>query len=225
MNKFAINEALKPSRIGSLTMVCGALLGTMGALGPASGADLPYSYTPYRPSYYQNSYRYDYYNGSYGPVDVRVAPGYGAPPPLGERFSAAQPWPPYNYYDPRFPVGEPYGPNYSDRAYTSRYPYYPYYPGPMQADAYEDYEAAPPDGPRDEPRRRMGFGGFAYPPAPAAYQWPDRRAPYRYGAGPSYERREHRGPFQYRPDYEYETAERPPASVPGGNYYGPGYPE
>ncbi len=45
MKTFAINEARKPPRIGSLAIISGALLGVAGIAGPAFGADLPeYSY-------------------------------------------------------------------------------------------------------------------------------------------------------------------------------------
>jgi hypothetical protein len=53
MNTFAINEARKPPRIGSLAMISGTLLCAAGSFSPAIGADLPEGYPPsyYRPAY------------------------------------------------------------------------------------------------------------------------------------------------------------------------------
>ena len=224
MNRCTTNEARKPPRIGSLAMISGALLGTIGAVGPALSADLPYSDTPYRSGYYRNWYHCDYYCQQGGPGDARVgAPGYEPLPPMAERLPPERHWAPRDYAEPRYPMGGPYSPytQYRDRPFRS-YRYSS--PGPdWEANPYEGYE-----GPPDEPRRRMGEGGLPYPPAPAAYEYrPDRRrGPFRYGAmsSPPYDYREYRPPHQYRPAYEYETAERPPAPVPGGPY-GPGYSE
>src|SRR5713226_1603101 len=61
MNMFATNEAHKPSRIGSLAIISGTML---GAVSPALSADLPYDYPPpYRPTYYRDSYTN--YNSGY----------------------------------------------------------------------------------------------------------------------------------------------------------------
>jgi hypothetical protein len=224
MNRCTINGACKPPRIGSLATISGALLGTIGAVGPALSADLPFG-APYQPGYYQNWNDCGYYCRQWG-SDARFGvPGYEPFPPMAERFPPERHWVPRDYAEPRYPMGGPYPPytQYRGGPYRS-HRYSSYYPGPdAGANPYEAYERAP----RDEPRRRFGDGGFPYPPAPAAYEYgPGRRGPFRYEAmaPPPYDYREYRPPYQYRPAYEYETAERPPAPVPGGGY-GPGYPE
>jgi hypothetical protein len=242
MNTFAIIEARKLSRIGSLAIFSGALV---CAASPAFSADLPYDDTAYRPGYYRydsynnNSYYSGYYNGCYrcgccGRRFVRVAepPVDEHPPyPVMERPYIERPevervpvaerhWVQRDYIERRYP---PYA---TSRSVYREYPgrdRYSYYPGPG-ADSYPPYYDAPP--PR-EPRRRAGYGG-EYVPMPVAYEWehePRTPAPYRYVSShrpfdyyrPSYE-------YEYKPAYEYETSPRPPAPVPGG-YYGPGYSE
>lgn len=235
MNKFAIIETRKPSRIGSLAIFSGALV---CVASPALSADLPYDDTPYRPSYYRYDSYYDGYYSGYkgcyrcsccGRRFVRVAepPVDERPPyPVVERSIIERPvvehapvaerhWVQRDYVERRYPY-------YPARfAYPGRYRYSYYYPGP-DADSYPAFEAPPPR----ELRRRPGYGGGAYPPAPVAYEWENEpRTPYRYVAShrpydyyrPSYE-------YEYKPAYEYETSPRPPATVPEG-YYGPGYSE
>src|SRR5262249_21279063 len=105
MNMFAINEALRPPRIGSLAMISGTLLCAAGAVGPALSADLPYEDMPYR-SGYRSDYSYDtgFNTGCYrcsccGRRIVRVA----EPPEVEER-------PPLEVVErpivERFPVAE-----------------------------------------------------------------------------------------------------------------------
>jgi hypothetical protein len=163
MNRCSINGARKPPRIGSLAMISGALLGTLGAVGPALSADLPFSDTPYQqPGYYPDWHHCDHCR-QWGPEGRMGAPGYEPFPPMAERFPPERRWVPRDYAEPRYPMGGPYSPyaQYRDGPYRS-HRYSSYYPGPdAQADPYEGYGPLPP-----EPRRRFGDGGFPYPPAP-----------------------------------------------------------
>jgi hypothetical protein len=238
MSTFAIIEARKPSRIGNLAIFSSALVCAAGAASPAFSADLPYDDTAYRPGYYRyDSYKDSYYsghNGCYrcgccGRRFVRVAepPVEEHPPypvmersiierPVVERVPVAERhWVQRDYIERRYPYAT------ARSAYPGRY-HYSYYDHGPDADSYPAFEAPPPR----ELRRRPGYGG-GYRPAPVAYEWENEpRTPYRYAAShrpydyyrPSYE-------YEYKPAYEYETSPRPPATVPEGYYYGPGYSE
>jgi len=214
MNTFAIEEAHKPSRIGSIAIISGTLLGAI-ATGPAFSADLPYDSTPYRPGYYRNSYN----NGCYrcnccgrqiAPAAERDYVEERPPVPVVERFPVAERhWVQRDYFERRYYPRPRY-------TYPGRYRYSHYYPAPG-ADPYP-YDQGPPSEPR-----RFSYGGGPYPPAPAAYE-AGPRLPYRYAASsrpyeyrPAYE-------YEYGPSYEYEASPRPPAMVPSG-YYNPGYAE
>src|SRR5262245_60180112 len=89
MNMSATNEARKPSRIGSLAIISGAMLGTVV---PALSADLPYDYPPYRPTYYQESY--PGYTGCYSyrcaAVEEERPPVEVVERPIVERFPIAE---------------------------------------------------------------------------------------------------------------------------------------
>jgi hypothetical protein len=243
MNMFATNRAHKPSRLGSLAIFSGTVLGAVGAVGPALSADLPDDYPPYRPTYYQNSY--SDYNSCYscrccGHQFVHVT----VPPPVIEERPpvavAERHWVQRDYIEryPSYAAESRYGyPPYPgpDR-YSSHYPDYPR-PG---AESYPAYE--PP--PYREPRRRFSSIGAYYPPAPAAYEYESEPAHHRFATvpyhrhdyyRPSYEPEykaayeykpvyEYKPTYEYKPAYEYEPSPRPPAAVPGG-YYGPGYSE
>jgi hypothetical protein len=209
MNKFATNEARKLSRIGSLAIISGAVL---GAVGPALSADLPEDYPPYRPTYYRN-YCYSCERRFERPVvEERVLER-----PVVEERVVQRP-----YIERQYP---PY-------AATTRYAYSSY-PGPYRcparcAESYPTYEPAP----YREPRQRLSYVGAHYPPAPEMYEEyeSEPRAPYRYAASsyrpydyyrPSYEP-EYNPAYRYKPAYEYEPSPRPPAVVPEG-YYRRGY--
>lgn len=223
MNTFAIDDACKPSRIGSIAIISGTLLGAIAA-GPALSADLPYDVTPYRQGYYRNSFISGCYQCSC--CGWRVAPVEGrdiveerppfpvAEPPLVERGPMADRyWGQRDYIERGYPYNR--GPRY---AYPDRYRY-PYYNPGLGADSY-NYGQVP-----FGERRRSGYGGGQYPPAPAAYEYEAQpRPPYRYGTSPrpydyrpAYE-------YDYRPSYEYGTSRRRPAMAPGG-YYNSGYAE
>jgi hypothetical protein len=205
MNKFATNEARKPSRIGSLAVISGAMLGAVGAVGPALSADLPDDYSPYRPTYYRN-----YYNNY--PVTVVERP-----------FVAERHWVQRDYIERQYPSYAATT-RYDYSSYPGHYRYSHYCPGPC-TESYPAYEPAP----YREPRRRPSYVGAHYPLAPYEYE-SEPRAPYRYAASshhpydyyrPSYEP-EYNPTYRYKPAYEHEP--RPLAAVPGG-YYGPGYSE
>jgi hypothetical protein len=234
MNIFAINEALKAPRIGSLAIISGAMLSVVGVVGPALSADLPDDYPPYRPPYYRNSYSGGDYGNSYnsgcyrcGCCGLRITPAAQrfveerepvvVERPVVERFPVAERhWVQRDYlkrlsfyYETRYPHPSPY-------PYPSRYRYPPYYPS-RSADADRAYDAAS----LAEPRR-FGYGGAEYPPAAAAYEYAaEPRTPYRHVTSRPYD---YRPEYEYRPSYEYETSPRPPVAVPSG-YYGRGYSE
>jgi hypothetical protein len=239
MNMFMTNEARKPSRIGSLAIISGAMLGAVGAVGPALSADLPDDYPPYRPTYYRN-----YYSNDYG--------GYSSCYNCGQRFEQAAARPPVMEERPpvtierpvveRIPMAERHWVqrDYIERQYpsyaaTERYDYSSYpgyyrYSHDCSAPCAEPYRAYEP-APYREPRRQFSYVGAHYPPAAAAYEFENEpRAPYRYAASshppydyyrPSYEPG-YRPAYEYKPAYEHEPSPRPPAAVPRG-YYGPGY--
>jgi hypothetical protein len=220
MNKFATNEARKPSRIGSLAVISGAMLGAVGAVGPALSADLPDDYPPYRPTYYRN-YDSNYNSGysdcySCGQRFERVV----VERPVVERVPVAERhWVQRDYIERQYPSYTAYS------SYPGHYRYSHYCPGPC-TESYPAYEPSP----YGEPRRRLSYVGAHYP---SAYEYErEPRAPYRYAAWshhpydyyrPSYEPG-YDPAYQYKPAYEYEPSPRPPAAVPGG-YYGPGYSE
>jgi hypothetical protein len=229
MNKFATNEGRKPPRIGSLAIISGAVLGAVGAVGPALSADLPDDYPPYRPTYYRDYY----YNnsGCYGCGQqfeqfAARPPAMEERPPVVERFPVAERhWVQRDYIERQYPpYATPTRPAYS--SYPGYYRYSHYCPGPC-TEPYRAYEPAP----YREPRRQLSYVGAPYPPAPAAYEYDnEQRAPYRYAASPhrpydyyrpSYEP-DYEPAYEYKPAYEHEPSPRPPAAVPGG-YYGPGY--
>jgi hypothetical protein len=230
MNKFATNEAHKPSRIGTLAVISGVMLGAVGAVGPALSADLPDDYPPYRPTYYRD-YSSNYDSGYRGNYDSGCC-GCCEPRPVRvERFPVMEDRPPLMEERPPFAAME--RPRYGYSSYPARYRYSDDYPGPG-AESYRAYEPAPyreQPAPYRERRRRLSYAGAHYPPAPAAYKYESERAPYRYAAShppydyyrPSYEP-EYNPAYRYQPVYEHEPSPRPPAAVPRG-YYGPGYSE
>jgi hypothetical protein len=243
MKTFAINEARKPARIGRLALVSGALLGSIGAVGPALSADLP---DDYRPGYYRDSYNYGYYNNCYRCYCCGWRPHPVAAPwpveerPFPERFPVSERyWIQRDYVERHYPYSWP---RYEYPPYWSPYRYSNYYPGPRadypgpradypgpRAELYPPYEPAP----RGDPPRPVRYGGNAYPPAPAAYDHEaEPRTPYRYTAWlqphdyrRGYEYDYYRPSNEYRPVYEYEPSPRPPAPVPSRydrGYSGPG---
>lgn len=228
MNTFAINGARKPSRIGSLAIVSGAVLGSMGIVGPALSADLPpYDTTPYPPAYH-----HDFYYGCYrdhrcawwGWRDVAERLPVVEWIPVAERHWVQRDYierrfPPYYYYMPgygypAYPGYYPPGRGYPD--YPGRYHHYSYYyPGPG-VDPDPAYDRAA----RSEPRRLSSY--VQYPPVPAAYHSEaEPRLPYWYIASSDpYDYRPGYEYDYYKPSYEYQPSLRPPATVPGG----PGHP-
>jgi hypothetical protein len=233
MKKFAINEARKPPRIGSIAIISGTLLGAIAAAGPAQTADLynyPYQYSGYRP-YYNGYYRPCNSCGCYSCGCYRCGGCCGVarhPVPDPVVAVAERHWVQRDYWERRYPTAYPYPYSYPS---GYRYSYYsggyadgyPYPPAPV---AY----AAPPS----EPRPRLGFGGIQYGPGPGpgpvSYQYDPPRSHYGFD-GP-------RAPAPYvydapRTAYEYDAprppyganvgpgpydygAPRPPAGVPGG---------
>jgi hypothetical protein len=234
MNKFAINEARKPSRIGSLAVISGAMLGAVGVVGPALSADLPDDYPPpsYRPTYYQNYYNSGY-SGCYS-CGQRFEPVAAPPPvverPIVERFPMAERhWVQRDYVERQYPSYAATT-RYAYSSYPDHYRYSHSCPGPC-TESYPAYEPAQP-APYREPPRRLSYVGAHYPPAPAAYEYESEpRAPYPYAASshrsydyhrPSYEPG-YNPAYRFKPAYEHEPSPRPPGAVPG--YYGPGYSE
>jgi hypothetical protein len=235
MNKFATNEARKPSRIGSLAIISGAMLSAAGAVGPAISADLPEDYPPYPPTHYRH------YNNCYScerrferpameermlerpVVEERVVQRPVVEERVVERPVVEERVVQRPFVEERV-VQRPYiERQYPPYAATTRYDYR----CPARcAESYPAYEPAP----YREPRQRLSYVGAHYPPAPAAYEYESEpRAPYRYAASsyrpydyyrPSYEP-EYNPAYPYKPAYEYEPSPRPPAAVPG--YYRRGY--
>jgi hypothetical protein len=223
MNIFATNEVRKPSRIGSLVVISGAMLGAVGAVAPALSADLPIDYPPYQPTYYNN------YNNCYtcGKPVVAPLPQIEAAVtvverPIVERGPVERRWMQRDYIERQY---SPY-PTTTPYVYPEQYRY-SHYCGAACMEQYPAYEQAP----YREPWRRLGYVGGYSPPAPAAYEFErEPRAPYRYAASarrpygyyrPSYES-EYSPAYDYKPVYEHEPSPRPPGGVLGG-YYGPGY--
>jgi hypothetical protein len=207
MSTFAIDEARKLSRTGSIAIIAGTLL---GATGSAFSADLPYGSPPYQPGYYRNSDYLGCYRCSC--CGRRVAPAAELdvveerPPIFVVERVAERHWVQRDYIERRYPY-YPW-PRYP---YPSRYRYSHYYPGPG-ADPYA-YDP-----------QRSGYAGGPYPPSPVAYDV-EPRPPYRYAA--SSRPNEYRPAYEYdyyRPSYEYGVSPRPPVTVPSG-YYSSGYPE
>jgi hypothetical protein len=238
MNKFATNEARKLSRIGSLAIISGAML---GAVGPALSADLPEDYPPYRPTYYRN-YCYSCERRFERPVveervlERPVVEERVVQRPVVEERVVERPFVEERVVQRPFVeervVQRPYiERQYPPYAATTRYAYSSY-SGPYRcparcAESYPTYEPAP----YREPRQRLSYVGAHYPPAPEVYEYESEpRAPYRYAASsyrpydyyrPSYEP-EYNPAYRYKPAYEYEPSPRPPAVVPEG-YYRRGY--
>jgi hypothetical protein len=241
MNMFATNAAHRPSRIGGVVIVSGAML---GAVGPAFSADLPYDYPPpYRPTYYQDSYtNYNTgYAGCYSysctccaqrPVAAPLPVEQYPPVPVVERPAVAERhWVQRDYIERQYP-SYPAATRYAYSSYPGPYRYTHYCQGPC-VEPYPAYEHAP----HGEPRRHFSYVGAYHPPAPAPYEYEhEPYAPYRYAASshrprdydrPAYEY-DYKPAYEYKPTYEYKPAyehePRPPAAVRGG-YYGPGYSE
>lgn len=211
MNMYATNEARKPSRIGSLAIISGAML---GVASPAFSADLPYEYPPYRPTYYRDSYSGCY---SCGPRFVAERPPVEeeiVERPVVERFPVAERhWVQRDYIERR------YRPRYAYAAYPGRYRHAYNCPVPC-AESYPSYES----GPREEPRRHLSYAGAHFPP-PATYEYESEpRVPERYAASSYRPYDYYRPAYEYnrKPAYEYEPSPRPPGPVPNG-YYGPNY--
>jgi hypothetical protein len=211
MRMFAINEARKPPRIGSIVIIMsGTLLGAVAAAGPALSADLPYD--AYRPRYsdypprYDDYYRPSYYDRGcyrcsccgtrrYAPVAERPVIE-RVPVPVVERPVVERvPVPVVERpVVERVPVAERHWVqrDYIERRYSAGTRYGYGYPSSYR---YSYYYPNPTDDPYS---------------APASYDYDTR--PSRYT--PAYE---------YEPSpraYDYETA-RPPAPVPSNYYYNP----
>jgi hypothetical protein len=242
MKMFAINEARKPPRIGSIAIMSGTLLCAVATSGPVFSADLPYDYgRPRYTEYSQPSYDRPSYDRDccccvrrYAPVADRPMVE-RVPPPIIERAEeesrqgqmiervpvAERHWVQRDYIERRYPAPGPR--DSSPKAY--RYSYY--YPKSSEEERYYRDES------RSEPRPPRYSG--EYLPAPAAYEYD--APPPRYAAPPRI--RELRPAYEYepspRPAYEYgpprrsayerELAPRPPAPVPSGYYHHPGYAE
>jgi len=195
MNIFATNEARKPSRIGSLAIISGAMLGAVGAVGPALSADLPADYPPYQPTYYQN-YCYSC---------ERVVESI----PVAERH-----WVQRDYIERQ----------YAYSSYPGDYRYSHHCPTPC-TESYPAYEPAPYREPWRRlsyggayyPPAPAAYGYETEPRAPYRYA---ASSPYGYYR-PSYESK-YNPAYEYKPAYEHEPSPRPPAAVPSG-YYGRGY--
>jgi hypothetical protein len=217
MKMFAINEARKPPRIGSIAIMSGTLLCAAVTSSPALSADLPYDYgRPHYTEYYRPHYEdRDCYRCNccsarrYAPVAERpiverVVPIEEQRPVIEHVPVAERHWVQRDYIERRYP---PPAPRYS---YPKSYRYSYYYPAPP---AEEYREELPP--------RCCG----EYAPAPAAYEYD---APHvRYAEPPQLH--ELRPAYEYEPSpraaYEYEVGPRPPAPVPSGFYFHPGYHE
>jgi hypothetical protein len=246
MSTFAIDEARKLSRTGSIAIIAGTLL---GATGSAFSADLPYGSPPYQPGYYRNSDYLGCYRCSC--CGRRVAPAAELdvveerPPIFVVERVAERHWVQRDYIERRYPYPWPRYP------YPSRYRYSHYYPGPG-ADPYaydpqrSGYAGGPyPPGPAgyDVEPRRSGYAGGPYPPGPAAYDVEPRRSSYAGGSYPlgpaAYDVEPRRssyagGPYppspvaydvEPRPPYRYAASSRPNEYRPAYeyDYYRPSY--
>jgi len=231
MKIFAINEARKPPRIGSIAIMSGTLLCAVAASGPAFSADLPYDYgrpryTEYsRPNYDRPDYDRPNYDRDccccvrrYAPVAER--PMIERAPPRMEEESrqviervpfAERHWVQRDYIERRYPAPGPRD------SYPKTYRYSYYYPRPSAEEPYYRDEA------RSEPPPR--YSG-QYLPAPAAYEYD--APPPRYNMAPP-RPRELRPAYEYGPlprsAYERELSLRPPAPIPSGYRYNPSYAE
>jgi hypothetical protein len=221
---FAINEAYKPSRIGSLAMFSGVLLGSAGVAGPALSADLPYDNTAYRPGYYRN-----YNSGCYRcgrqaapvaerpPVEERVAV------PVVEQVAVAERhWVQRDYIERQYPYYATV--RYAYSAYPAHTAYSSYSTGPAHS-AYSSYSAGPAYSGYSSYQAYPGQYRYSYYyPAPGADAGPDAgpgadsgpsAEPYpAYGPPPGRPRRQgNYGTFQYPPAvaaYEHEAEPRAP---------------
>jgi hypothetical protein len=219
MKMFAINDARKPPRIGSIAIMSGTLLCAAAVSSPAFSADLPYDYgRPHYTEYYRPHYDRDccccarrYAPVAERPVVERVPVPVEERPVIEHVPVAERHWVQRDYIERRYPAP---GPHYG---YPKSYRYSYYYPRPSVEEPYyrEESHSEPP------PPRYSG----EYPPAPAAYEYD--LPPPRYAEPPR--PRELRPAYEFepspQPSYERELSPRPPAPVPSGYYYHPGYAE
>ena len=198
MKKFAIIGGRKPPGTGFVAIICGALLGSVGAVAPAQSADLylrpytypSYQYTGYGPGY-NGYYRGCYscgcrpcYNPCYQPCGYRP---YVRPAPVVERHWTDY-WERRYYRYPHYSNGYGGYPDYSNGYagypdYSNGYGGYPNYAYPGGYPAYGGGA-----------RPHLGFGGVQYQPAPISYE---------YQAPPG-------------PAYDYEASAPPFVGMPGG---------
>jgi hypothetical protein len=230
MKTFAINEALKPPRIGSIAIMSGTLLCAVAPSSPASSADLPYDYgRPHYSEYYRPNYDRDccccirrHAPVAERPIVERFPPLIEESREVIERIPVAERhWVQRDYIERRYPLP---GPRYS---YPKPYHYSYYYPKPSAEEPYYYREEARSELP---PPRYSG----EFPPAPAAYEFdaPHVRyaaAPRLHELRPAYEYEPSSQAYEYGPPlrsaYDHELSPRPPAPVPSGYYYHPGYTE
>jgi hypothetical protein len=223
MKTYAINEARKPPRIGSLAMISGTLLCVAGAAVPALGADLPddRDYRP-APAYYRNSYT-SYNNGCYGctccavpfaPAADRYRVEERVPYPVVERIPVSERhWVQRDYIERSWPSYA--AARYAYQEYPGAYQSYPgryrysYYPG-SGAESYTAYESGAGREPYPAYERGPGRESYRYyesgpgrEPYPAYERGPGRES-YRYyesGPGrepyPAYERGPGRESYRY----------------------------
>jgi hypothetical protein len=235
MKTFAIIGGRKPPPTGFVAIICGALLGAVGAAAPAQSADLyypysnpyPYQYTGYGPGYSR------YYGGCHSCGCNPCCNPCGYRPYVQPSFVVERHW--TDYFERRYPSPYPY-----------RYPYYngyggyPYYSGyggdPYYSNGYGGYpyydSAAGYPAYGSGPRPRLGFGGVQYPPAPISYEYQAPPGPaygYEASARPAYDYEASPPPRRgyvasARPAYDYEASPRPPTGIPGA-YSNAGYVE
>jgi len=212
MKKFAMIGAHQPPRTGCIAIMCGALLGTIGAAGPAQSADFyPHEYTAYGQGY----------NGYYRNCPCCYPCGCrpccypcGCHPCVRRGPVVERHW---DYWERRYPSPYPYRYPYYPSGYAGGYPDYPNgYAGdyPYYRGGYTSYPAVSG---WEGPRPHLRFGGIQHPRSPISYDYEGPRSPYEYD-GP-------RSPYEYegpRGPYEYEAAPRPPLGIPGG-YRNAGY--
>jgi hypothetical protein len=232
MKTYAINEARKPPRIGSLAMISGTLLCVVGAAVPALGADLPDDrdyrpaptyYRDYSTSYNNGCYRCTCCGGSFAPAADRYRVEERVPYPVVER-EVARPiveripvserhWVQRDYIERSWPS---YGTSryaYQEypgayQSYPGRYRYSYYYPG-SGAESYTAYESGAGREPYPVYERGPGRESYRY------YESGPGREPY-----PAYER----GPGResYR-DYESGPGREPYRSYESGPGREPGF--
>jgi hypothetical protein len=221
MKTYAIDEARKPPRIGSLAMISGTLLCAAGVAVPALGADLPEDYRPAPGAYYRSNYYPVYTNngcyrctccGAPAPVAERYRVEERVPYPIVERQFVERPivergpvserhWVQRDYVERSWPSSatsarrayEEYPAAYqSYQTYPGPYRYTYHYPGPG-AESYRSYEAE-----REfRPEREYGPGREFGPER-------DFRSEREFGPGREFRSEREFGPGrEFRPEREF----------------------